>query len=269
MRFSLVLLILISVPCWSQTTNTGRAETKGPCSPANTGNNNRFTINCGSGIGKEQGDALLKILNKILNEKLDPTEVMNRLDEIQNDVKKIIQQQEVTGLLSPADEPIPPNPCSELPPMPFGGRPGGLPSGATIVLLGNSASFGTSFPQTVIKIGDDSVLTMDKIDGRIAISAKLFSRDGRIVAEIEKNQFFINPNNYFRKEHPDEHSLVIFDQEGVEVLNVRFVNPTTIRFVGVIRHPKGTLEISSTHGLFANSICTGESRVAHFYIPVN
>jgi len=252
MRYGLVLLMLIAMPCRSQTTTTGRANTTGPCSPVVTGGNNQFRINCGSGITKEQGDALLKILNKILRDQLDPEAVMDSLKDIQKGLEKISGQQEISGLLSPADEPTPQNTCRQV------------PNGAMLVLLGNSASYGSHFPQTIIKIGDDRMLTLDKVEGKIAISVKLFSRDGRIVAEIDRNMFRINPNNYFRKELPDEHSLVIFDQEDVKVLDVRFVNPTTVRFLGVIRHPRSTVEISPTRGLFANTICTGEAGDAHF-----
>jgi hypothetical protein len=57
-----LLFIAVAVCCSGQT--TGTADTKGACSPANTGNNNTFNMTCG--IGKEQGMELLKIVNKIL-----------------------------------------------------------------------------------------------------------------------------------------------------------------------------------------------------------
>ena len=79
-------LSLFAIPSFSQI-NTGAAETKGACSPANTGNNNTFNITCG--IGKQQGDALLKIMNRILDNQLDPDAVMKKLDEIGKDVKTI------------------------------------------------------------------------------------------------------------------------------------------------------------------------------------
>lgn len=157
-----------------------------------------------------------------------------------------------SGLLVPADEPTPPNPC------------GLIPGDAMLVILGNSASWGTAFPQTIIKIGNDKMLTMDEIAGRIAISGKFFSRDGKIVAELKDNEFYINPNNYFRKKRPDTHSLVVYDQESTEVLNVRFINAHTIKFTGVIRHPRATVVISETQGLFRNTICTGEPKTAHY-----
>lgn len=134
-----------------------------------------------------------------------------------------------------------------------------------LVILGNSASWGTSFPQTIIKISNDRMLTMDEVAGRIALSGKFFSRDGSIVAELKDNEFHINPNNYFRKKRPDTHSLVVFDLQGVEVLNARFINPHTMKFTGIIRHPKGTVVISETEGLFRNTICTGEAGDAHWH----
>jgi hypothetical protein len=157
-----------------------------------------------------------------------------------------------SGLLVPADEPTPPNPC------------GNIPTDALLVLLGNSGSWGTRFPQTIIMINDEPMLTMDQIAGRIAISGKFFSKDGRIVAELRNNEFSINPNNYFRKKRPDTHSLIVWDQQNVEVLNVRFINPHTIKFLGVIRTPKTEIVISGKSGLFANTICTGEAGKAHF-----
>lgn len=84
MRYGLILALFVAVPCWSQTTTTGKAATEGPCSPAVTGSNNTFTINCG--IDKKQGQKMLDILNKILANQLDPDAVMSKLDEILNAV---------------------------------------------------------------------------------------------------------------------------------------------------------------------------------------
>ena len=81
----LFLVLLIALPCCSQTTTTGQAETKGTCSPSNSGNNNTFTINCG--IGKEQGAALLRIVNKVLANQLDTNAVMEKLDELEKVMK--------------------------------------------------------------------------------------------------------------------------------------------------------------------------------------
>lgn len=88
MRYSLILSLLIAIPCWSQTTTTGNAETKGPCSPAVTSSANQFIINC-PGIGRDQGQKMLAILNKILAKQLDPNTVMTKLDQISSGIKDI------------------------------------------------------------------------------------------------------------------------------------------------------------------------------------
>jgi hypothetical protein len=75
-----LLLLLVPVGCLPQT-NTGKAETRGSCSPANTGNVGQITINC-SGMSKEQAQKMVEIMNKILANQLDPTQVMSKLDEI-------------------------------------------------------------------------------------------------------------------------------------------------------------------------------------------
>jgi len=84
-KYALLLIILIAIPCWSQTT-TGKAETTGPCSPAVTGGHNQFRIIC-QGISKEQGAELLRILNKISRDRLDTKSVMDKLDEIEKEVR--------------------------------------------------------------------------------------------------------------------------------------------------------------------------------------
>jgi hypothetical protein len=84
-KLCLILSLLLTVPCWSQT--TGKANASGPCSLANTGDKNNLTINCG--IGKQQGKEMLAILNRILKDQLDPNTVMNKLNEISSGVKDI------------------------------------------------------------------------------------------------------------------------------------------------------------------------------------
>jgi hypothetical protein len=80
MRCRLALLLLFTMPCWSQTGPAGEAKTTGACSPAVTGSKNTFTIKCE--IDKKQGQQMLGILNKILANQLDPDAVMAKLDEI-------------------------------------------------------------------------------------------------------------------------------------------------------------------------------------------
>jgi hypothetical protein len=64
---------------FGQSNSAGSVQATGSCSSASA-NSDRFTITCG--ISKEQGEALLQIMNKILQSHLDPSAVMDKLGEI-------------------------------------------------------------------------------------------------------------------------------------------------------------------------------------------
>jgi hypothetical protein len=83
-------LALTFLCCVAAVGQSGPASTLGECSPANTGNNNTFTINCG--IGKPQGDQMVSILNKILARQLDPDAVMAILGAMKTSIDKIEKQ---------------------------------------------------------------------------------------------------------------------------------------------------------------------------------
>jgi len=63
---------------------------------------------------------------------------------------------------------------------------------------------------------------------RIAIDLDLRSKDGRIIARINRNFFVLNSNNILSKERPDRSTIVVTDQEGTEVLRMRYLNPHAI-----------------------------------------
>ncbi len=72
--FALAFLPLLALAQQSSTTS-------GPCSPVAPNNSGAITINC-SGLSAKQGDQMLKILNKILTDRLDTDAVLKKLDEI-------------------------------------------------------------------------------------------------------------------------------------------------------------------------------------------
>ena len=87
MKYGLAFFLLVALPCFAQTTTSGTAETSGPCSPAVSGSKNTFTIKCG--IDEKQGREMLKILNEILRNQIDPNAVMTKLDEIQKGIRQL------------------------------------------------------------------------------------------------------------------------------------------------------------------------------------
>lgn len=137
-------------------------------------------------------------------------------------------ESEVHGLLLPADERAPTNNC------PY------VPSNAVLLLLGNMPVYATVFPHRVIGVDQDEVLlSIDRNENGIAVSGRLFSEDGKLVAEIINNEFYLNPSNFFRRARADKHTLIVYNLGGEEVLNVRYMNKNTIRLFAHFRHPSG------------------------------
>ncbi len=75
---TVLIFALCGMPVSAQTT-TGNAATKGTCSPATTGSNNNFVIQCG--IGREQGKKIIEMLNAALVSRDDAT-INAKLDEL-------------------------------------------------------------------------------------------------------------------------------------------------------------------------------------------
>ncbi len=140
------------------------------------------------------------------------------------DIKKAVREEtnQTSGVLLPDKKPVPADlPCKEE-----------IPAGDLILLLGNSVAFTNTFPHTVIEIANQPLLVVSKQGNSMTISAKIFSDDGRIVAELKDNKFFVNPNNYFRMERPNKHTLIVYDQRGNQALSVEFLNPSAIKLLG-------------------------------------
>lgn len=82
------ILLVESLVCalaFSQPDSANPVTRTGMCSSASASNNDRFTIACD--VAKEQGEALLKIVNTILESHLDPDSVMSKLDEISSGIQ--------------------------------------------------------------------------------------------------------------------------------------------------------------------------------------
>ncbi len=92
MRYSLTLLILVTVPCWSQTAQTGKAETSGFCSPAVSGSNNQFTITC-QNIPDKLRVQLVDLLNLVAKNQSNASAMMAKLDGCVAGVNSIVEKE--------------------------------------------------------------------------------------------------------------------------------------------------------------------------------
>lgn len=91
MRYVLSLAMLITMPCYSQTAQTGKAETTGLCSPAVSGSNNQFTITCQNIPDKLRGQ-LIDLLNRVAKNQADAGTILGKLDTCLEGIKQVRAQ---------------------------------------------------------------------------------------------------------------------------------------------------------------------------------
>jgi hypothetical protein len=90
MRITLAVLAIALLVSSRAPAQTGAATTNGACSLANSGHNNtNLIVNCG--VGKEQGDKIVRLLNTLLAKK-DGVEINAKLDELIEIAAKPAQQ---------------------------------------------------------------------------------------------------------------------------------------------------------------------------------
>lgn len=138
-----------------------------------------------------------------------------------------------TGWLRPGSDPMPKDSCAA-------GLAKRDPKGM-IFLLGGSVAAGmtSDFPRDVLVVKDIPRLVVDRDpkSGNITVTLDVFGADGKIVASIERNQFTVNPNNYFKMVKPDPSTLRVVDQYNKEVLNVRYLNRHAIKLEALLYYP--------------------------------
>jgi hypothetical protein len=147
-----------------------------------------------------------------------------------NVAERIDLLEALQGLLIPGDGPDPPLP-SGCPPFVRT-----LPN-TLRVYLGSNAGLSTYDDVSVLNVAGTELLDLRRTTKGLAISAKTFSADGKIIAEIIDNRFYVNPNNFFRIEKPDSHSLVVYDLMGIRVLDIKYINTRSVRALGIFQLP--------------------------------
>jgi hypothetical protein len=155
-----------------------------------------------------------------------PFIVLATLASIYGGYKLLFPTSETKGVLIPDNATTPPYDCGAVPPD------------AMIIFLGNSVAYQINpFPINIFTVAGQSFLSIDKIKDNLYISAKIFSYDSKILAEIRDNIFYINPNNYFRIERPNKHTLVVYDQQSRKVLDIYFINSKSVKILGIFNIP--------------------------------
>jgi hypothetical protein len=168
----------------------------------------------------------------------------------------------IEGQLTPDSLPTPAdNECSTMP----------VPDNATRVLLGISGAIAFQYPFVVLRIDGTDIITIQKTKQGMLVSAKLFDSRGRLAAQIIDNHFFVNVKGAFRIENADHHSLKIFDGENL-LVDIQFMNPSTVRVLGTLFGPRGThLDVSPSemrvNGSHFVGVCVAGAHVGYAIGP--
>jgi hypothetical protein len=128
------------------------------------------------------------------------------------------------GELTPGDDPMLP-------------LPSGVPPDTVQLLLGDDLRILSASSSAVFSKGGKSFLSIEFRNGRILLTATLLDKSNRYICRVIENEFQISPERAFNPKQPDAHSLIVRDADGVEVLNLKFLNPKTMRITGRFQLP--------------------------------
>jgi len=78
---------------------------------------------------------------------------------------------------------------------------------------------------TFLEIGIDS-------NGNMLLTTDVRNNSNDNIVKVIDNEFQANPSYAFHPVQPNQHSLIVRDSNGDEVLNIYFINPKVIRVTG-------------------------------------
>ncbi len=180
------------------------------------------------------------------------------------------------GRLYPADEPMPPNACSELAQQLSEeqvGRIARLRQDGLFILAGDNASYATKFPLGVIEVSGKQVFSIDRAnDGAVLASLDILSADGKVIVSVQNGRFKINSNNILpSKMRPDKHTLLVMDEFGREALKMRYLNKRTISINALLHYPPEWPEpiVISGAGMKGATIVSGNCSINAGLVRLN
>lgn len=79
---------------------------------------------------------------------------------------------------------------------------------------------------------DTPFLSIKTTDNHLLLNASIVDSENKNVVKIIDNEFQAFPEASFNPKQPDEHSLIVRDGAGQEVLNLRYLNKDAIKITG-------------------------------------
>jgi hypothetical protein len=130
-------------------------------------------------------------------------------------------------------------PASDAPQSVPGACSGLVPRNALRVLVGGMDSFTTNDSAIVLRAKDENLIWVERTENGLLFSIRVLNERGDTVAEVVNNQFFVNTNDLYTLHQSSRDSLEILEQSGAPVLSVKYIDPVTVRILGVLYTPSG------------------------------
>ena len=132
--------------------------------------------------------------------------------------------EELHGMLIPANDPTPRNACSKDP----------MQKDTALVLIGDNG-FGVQFGRMgVLEIGPCDAVSMERTPDGASFNAELADFDDNTVVRIINNRIatVLNGETYTARQSRDRATLTVKNKRGDELFYARFLNKETIRIRG-------------------------------------
>jgi hypothetical protein len=111
--------------------------------------------------------------------------------------------------------------------------PKGAPPDTVQLLLGDDLRvLAAKSENHILSCKGKPFLSIKIKDGRLYLSATIVDSQNHNIVKIIDNEFQVNTENAFNPKQPDEHSLLVRDTNGQEVLNLRFINEKVVWMIG-------------------------------------
>jgi len=164
------------------------------------------------------------------------------------------------GWLLPANDPDPPNNCTFEVSAGIGtGRTIKLmPDNALKVFLGKFMVSYSNFPHRIFTVNGKNPLILNRDAGeRIALTMDILDKDEKIVVRFADGLFTVNQNARLDMKRPDRSTLIVHDNYGNEVLNIRYLNKSAVVVSALLQYSQAKpVRIEKTK--FAD-VCLGDA----------
>lgn len=150
------------------------------------------------------------------------------------------------GVLIPAGDPTPPNPCGQ-----------NQPEGTVVFLYSDSAALAQKFPHVILQsLTLGPVITLDRLrDGYLVVLMDVLDPSGKTIVHMDRNGFIVNPHVIMEMHRADKSSLTVDGEYPGESLSIRYLNKQAIKLDGTFHYP-GRTEVVPIRIQGASQICT-------------